>query len=102
MPSKVRRDSETQEEEVQQDHSLQDDMKGDDCDEKTNIKEKYLAATNDYYQLKFSSLRKAAIAHGVKCTTLYNGIVHCGGEFQGSGKFSTWLTPEEEQKLLTM
>ena len=100
MSSKVRTDSETEDEEVQHGDSLQEERKSDDCDEKTKMKEKYLAAANDYYQLKFSSLRKAAIAHGVKYITLYNGIVHCGGEFQGSGKFSTRLTPEEEQKIV--
>ena len=100
MSSKVRTDSETEDEEVQHGDSLQEERKSDDRDEKTKMKEKYLAAANDYYQLKFSSLRKAAIAHGVKYTTLYNGIVHHGGEFQGSGKFSTRLTPEEEQKIV--
>ena len=99
MSSKVRTDSETEDEEVQHGDSVQEERKSDDHDEKTKMKGKYLAAANDYYQLKFSSLRQAAIAHWVKYTTLYNGIVHRGGEFQGSGKFSTQLTPEEKQKF---
>ena len=78
MSSKVRTDSETEDKEVQHGDSLQEERKSDDCDEKTKMKEKYLAAANDYYQLKFSSLRKAAIAHGVTYTILTMVLFNVG------------------------
>ena len=102
MSSKVRTESETEDEEVHHGDSVQEERKSDDRDEKTKMKGKYLAAANDYYQLKFSSLRQAAIAHGVKYTTQYNGIVYSSGEFQGRAKFTTQLNPLGNKRLLTM
>ena len=45
-------------------------------------------------------MNDAARAHDVKYTTLYNGLVNCGGEFRGSGQFTSRLLPEEDMKIV--
>ena len=68
--------------------------------EKRETKEKYRKAAHEFHQGKYASLKEAARTHNVKYTTLYNGVVNCGGEFRGSGQFTSRLLPEEEMKIV--
>ena len=52
-----------------------------------------------YLQGKFKSLLKCARFYKVSYTTLYK-LVESNGEFRGSGRHSTVLTPEEEELIV--
>ena len=57
-------------------------------------------AAQDWHKGKFKSLLECSRVHGVNYWTLHKGIVKNGGEFKGSGKFSTILSREEEQLVV--
>ena len=46
-----------------------------------------------FYASEHAYLRQAAISYGVNYITLYHGVVKRGGEFQGSGNFTSQMTP---------
>ena len=57
-------------------------------------------AAADYKAGKFPSIRKAAAEYGVPYTTLKEGIQKNGGEFIGSGRYSSRLSDAEEKKVI--
>ena len=50
---------------------------------------KYYQAASDYPAGKFKSIRQAAEAYNVAYTTLYEGLVKCGAQFSGSGRYTS-------------
>ena len=58
------------------------------------------SAVADYKAGKFPSIRKAAAEYGVPYTTLKEGIQKNGGDFIGSGRYSSRLSDAEEKKVL--
>ena len=69
-------------------------------DEKEEKKLKYQQASADLLSGKFHSIREAATKYGISYSTLWAGMIKRGGEFSGSGRFSTRLSPAEEKKIV--
>ena len=69
--------------------------------EKCNkLKERLKIAVNGFLEGKFANMRQAALHYGVNYSTLYKGLSKDGGEFKGRGQFSSWLSEEEELKIV--
>ena len=49
---------------------------------------------------KYKNINQAAKDYDIKYKTLWKGMVKRGGEFPGSGTFSSRLSPEEEKKVV--
>ena len=60
---------------------------------------KYETAAKSYLKGNHNSVCECARVFGVDRRVLYTGIVKRNGEFPGSGKFTTVLSPEEEKKV---
>ena len=56
-------------------------------------------AARSFYAGEHANLRQTALSYGVNYNTLYHGIVKRGGEFRGSGNFTSRLTRDEEKKI---
>ena len=66
---------------------------------KVENRAKFKLAAADLLAGKFKNVRQAALAYNISYTSLWYGMVKNGGEFQGSGKFTDRLSPEEEKKV---
>ena len=69
---------------------------------KEQKKVKLEQAARSFHAGEHANLRQAALSYGVNYNTLYHGIVKRGGEFRGSGNFTSRLTRDEEKKSKTM
>ena len=68
--------------------------------EKAEVRNKLERAAKDWMSGKFKSLAECSKVHGVNYRTLHKGIVKNGGEFKGSGQFSTILSGDEEKLVM--
>ena len=64
------------------------------------LKERMQAASVDWANNRFSTLKECAEYHGVKYKSLHAGIVARGGEFEGQGRKLKVFTVDEEVTIV--